>query len=58
VFIDKRLAQASSKFSEDEKMRLRYLREQRDMIKHRQTTITKRRAKYNLEEEIDSEGDN
>ncbi|CDW76429.1 nucleolar protein 14 [Stylonychia lemnae] len=54
VFIDKRIGATSSKISEEDKMRLRYLREQRDQLK--QTKVSKKRAKYNLEQ-FNSEDD-
>jgi hypothetical protein len=55
IFIDKRIGQTSSKLSEEDKMRLRYLREQKDQMKH--SKISKKRTKFNLEDDLDSEED-
>ena len=55
MYIDKRLGLASSKLSEEDKMRLRYLREQKEQL--RQTKVSKKRAKYNLDDlKSDNEG--
>lgn len=50
VFVDKRLGgnSALSKMSEEDKMRLRYMREQKEQM--RQTKVTKKRAKFNLDD--------
>ena len=50
--IDKRIGEKSTKMSEDEKMKLRYMREQRDKLKQKTGVISKRKAKYNLEDEL------
>jgi hypothetical protein len=41
--------------SEEEKMRLRYMREQRELLKV--TKVTNKRAKYNLEDLYSDDGD-
>jgi len=54
--IDKRIGQTSSKLSEEDKMRLRFMREQRDQIKKRGALGNdKRRKKFNLEDDLWSE---
>lgn len=58
MFIDKRLGGNSqlSKLSEEDKMRLRYLREQKEQL--RQTKVSRKRAKYNLDDLYsDAEGE-
>ena len=48
MFVDKRIGVTSNKLSEEDKMRLRYMREQRDQLKH--AKVSKKRAKYNLDD--------
>lgn len=50
MFVDRRLGgnSALSKMSEEDKMRLRYMREQKEQM--RQTRVTKKRAKFNLDD--------
>jgi nucleolar protein 14 len=50
VFIDKRIGgnNTTGKLSEEDKMRLRYLREQKEQL--RQTKVSHKRAKYNLDD--------
>ena len=50
VFVDKRIGGAGplSRMSEEDKMRLRYLREQKEQM--RATKVTKKRAKFNLDD--------
>ena len=50
IFIDNRIGgnNALSKMPEEDKMRLRYLREQKEQMK--QTKVTRKRAKYNLDD--------
>jgi hypothetical protein len=57
VFIDKRLGgnNTSGKLSEEDKMRLRYLREQKEQL--RQTKVSHKRAKFNLDD-LYSDDDN
>ena len=57
VFIDKRIGgnNASGKLSEEDKMRLRYLREQKEQL--RQTKVSHKRAKYNLDDLYSDEGE-
>ena len=57
MFIDKRLggSSATAKLSEEDKMRLRYLREQKEQM--RVTKVTKKRAKYNLDDLYSDEED-
>jgi hypothetical protein len=54
--IDNRIAEKSSKLSEDDKMKLRYIKEQRDRaINHLNTKTTRKRAKFDLESDDDNE---
>lgn len=50
LFIDKRIGgnSALSKMPEEDKMRLRYMREQREQLK--QTKVSHKRAKFNLDD--------
>jgi len=54
--IDNRIAEKSSKLSEDDKMKLRYIKEQRDRaINHLNTKTTRKRAKFDLESDDENE---
>ncbi len=54
--IDNRIAEKSSKLSEDDKMKLRYIKEQRDRaINQLNTKTTRKRAKFDLESDDDNE---
>jgi len=54
--IDNRIAEKSSKLSEDDKMKLRYIKEQRDRaINQLNTKTTRKRAKFNLDSDDDNE---
>lgn len=58
LFIDHRIGGSSalSKMPEEDRMRLRYLREQREQLK--QTKVSNKRAKYNLDDLYsDEDGD-
>lgn len=56
VFIDNRIGKSSTKLSEEDKMRLRYLREQKEQMKN--TKVTKKRNKFNLDDmHSDGEGE-
>ena len=56
--IDNRIAEKSSKLSEDDKMKLRYIAEQRDRaINQLNTKTTRKRAKFNLDSDDDDDGD-
>lgn len=57
MFIDKRIAQTSIKISDDEKMRMRYLREQRDRLREK-THISRKRQKFNLDDDEENYGSN
>ena len=54
MFVDNRIGKTTSKLSEEDKMRLRYMKEQKDQM--RVTKVTRKRAKYNLDDDLD--GDN
>ena len=58
-FVDNRIAEKSSKMSEEDKMKLRYLAEQREQAKsHLNTGQSRKRAKFNLDEDdSDENGD-
>ena len=54
--IDNRIAERSSKLSEDDKMKLRYIAEQRDRaINQLNTKTTRKRAKFNLDSDDDND---
>ena len=54
--IDNRIAEKSSKLSEDDKMKLRYIKEQRDRaINKLNAKTTRKRAKFDLESDDDNE---
>ena len=54
--IDNRIAEKSSKLSEDDKMKLRYIAEQRDRAMNQlNTKTTRKRAKFNLDSDEDNE---
>ena len=56
--IDNRIAENSSKLSEDDKMKLRYIAEQRDRASsHLRTKATRKREKFNLESDESDGGD-
>jgi hypothetical protein len=55
-FIDKRIGEKSSRLSEEEKMKLRFMKEQRDQLKNPMLALgTRKRNKYNLDLEDDEE---
>lgn len=57
-FIDKRIAENARGMTEDDKMKLRYLKEQRNQAKAASTgafTNSRKRAKFNLSDSGDSE---
>jgi len=57
LIIDNRIAEKSSKLSEDDKMKLRYIAEQRDRaINQLNTKTTRKRAKFNLDSDDDNDG--
>jgi len=57
LIIDNRIAEKSSKLSEDDKMKLRYIAEQRDRaINQLNTKTTRKRAKFNLDSDDDKDG--
>jgi len=58
-FIDKRIAENARGMTEDDKMKLRYLKEQRNQAKAASTgafTSSRKRAKFNLSESGESDG--
>lgn len=55
VFIDNRIGKTTSKLSEEDKMRLRYMREQKEQM--RVTKVTKKRAKFNLDDDLEDGDD-
>jgi len=59
-FIDKRIAERATGMTEDDKMKLRYLKEQRDQAKASSTgafTSSRRKTKFNLSESGSDAGD-
>ena len=55
VFIDKRIGKTNTRLSEEDKMRMRYMREQKERLKDRALLGTRKKQKFNLEDDLDSD---
>jgi len=61
-FVDKRIAEKANGMTEDDKMKLRYLKEQKDQMRAAKTnggafSNARKRAKFNLSDSGDSDGE-
>lgn len=57
TFVDKRIGEGNSQLTEDDKMKLRYMREQRDQLKGKSVALTRKKAKFNLGEDSGDDDD-
>jgi len=57
--VDNRIAEKSSKLNEEDKMKLRFMREQKEQLKREitQTKINRKKTKFNLDNEGSDEGE-
>lgn len=55
AFVDKRIGQGNDNMSQEDKMKLRFIREQRDQLKGKSVSVTRRKAKFNLENDSDDD---
>jgi len=56
-FVDKRIGEGNSQLTEDDKMKLRYMREQRDQLKGKSVALARKKAKFNLDNDSGDDDD-